>query len=207
MGISFDGIFNAAKSALTSAASMENKTDRIDSKSEKDAVKNIFIGLNKSAASQVVANTDVVEFNKGVEQFKNLVAQEKSAAVPFADDAETYADLMQALSEVDPSLDMGKVNKYATKPNKVKENLADMETITTSKDGYVGMDQESYNTVAEALGKDANKVFKHMAKAIKSGSGSRITNDVVAFNNDNESARTILDEIDNIDKNKNYDMV
>lgn len=169
------GFLNAAKSAITSSASMQEKENFVDTEMEKNTLGTIFKGINKAASES--KNIDTVEF-------KNLVAQEKEALTPFVEDAEILADLMSALSEVAPELDMAKIDKYNKEHPALEENAAEyMETVTNNTgNGYVGMDVESYNTISEALGENATKVFHYMSDAIKSGDAARISKRVEVAN-------------------------
>ena len=185
MGIDFKSLLNTAKAAIRSVASMQEKSEKVDTDPESETLKVLLSGVNKSAATGL----DTVEFNK-------LVAEEKSSLVPFVDDAEILSGLMSALSEVNPSINMEKIEKYnKVHPVLAEENIA--ETITTSKDGYIGLDTDSFRVIEEALGENAGQVFRYMSAAIESGSASRISNNQVAFQYDIEGAERVTEAIRN----------
>ena len=175
----------AAKAAITSARTMEATAD-IDTDKEKTALGAMLNGINKSAVSR---NVDTVQFN-------NLVEAEKSEIAMFTNDAEILSGLMSALSEVEPNINMEKVAKYNEEHPEVGEHVNAAETVKTSTDdGYVGMDSESFDVIAEALGDDAEKVFQYMSNAITSGSARRITNDTAEMMRDFEGAERIREAL------------
>ena len=161
MGIDFNGFLRAAKSAITSAASMQQQTDKVDTNPETESLKAMLSGINKSASTSL----DTFELN-------NLVEQEKASITPFVDDAEILSGLMSALEELEPGINMEKVNEYNEEHPSLTDGATVAETIMNSEDGYVGMDAESFDIISEALGDDASKVFNYMSNAIKDGSAS-----------------------------------
>lgn len=191
----FGKFLNAAKSVMQSVASIENKLNKID-RNEKGEnregaiAKEMLKGINNAAAQTV--GLDTVNFEATKNSYKTFLGNAKSELTPFVNDAEILADLMGALAEIEPNLDMTKVEKYNKKhPVLATGNVA--ETITTSTvDGYVGVDAVSFNTISEALGEDAGKVFSYMSDAIKSGSASRIMNNQRNYEKDVRAAENIL---------------
>jgi len=183
---------------MQSVASIENKLNKIDRNEkgenrEGTIAKEMLKGINSAAAQTV--GLDTVNFEASKAEYKTFLSEAKAEVTPFVDDAEILADLMGALAEIDPNLNMNKVEKY-NKEHPVLESDNVAETITTSTDdGYIGMDADVFNTVSEALGKDANKVLNYMSDAIKSGSASRIANNQNGFERDIEGAERIREAL------------
>ena len=198
--LDFGKFLNSAKSVMRSVASIENKLNKIDRNEkgenrEGTIAKEMLKGINSTAAQTV--GMDTVNFEANKAGYKTFLSEAKSELVPFVDDAEILADLMGALAEIDPNLNMNKVEKY-NKEHPVLESDNVAETITTNTDdGYIGMDADVFNTVSEALGKDANKVLNYMSDAIKSGSASRIANNQGDFIRDIEGAERIREALKN----------
>ena len=196
--LDFGKFLNTAKSVMRSVASIENKLNKID-RNEKGEnregaiAKEMLKGINSAAAQTV--GLDTVNFEANKNAYKTFLSEAKATVVPFVDDAEILADLMGALAEIDPELKIDKVEKYNKEhPTLESDNVA--ETITTSTDdGYIALDADSFNTVSEALGESAGAVFNHMSDAIKSGSASRIANNQSGFVRDIEGAERIREAL------------
>ncbi len=197
MGIDFGKFISAAKNAIHSSASIQGDRELIDKDKktnenrEGEIAKAMLTGLNKAAAKSVVG-LDTIEFAQNKENYEKFISEAKNEAALFTDDVEILADLMGALSEIAPELDMSKIEKYNKEhPVLSEDNI--FETITTSTDGgYVGLDTESFNTISKTLGESAGDVFRYMSNAIKDGSAKRISDNIEEMKKDIKGARNVM---------------